>query len=191
VNQHGRSYEHTLATAIDAVTPPMVWVTTAGYSGNAAIDACDVVITVDPQFATAHETMQYNIEAKKRRGEGGKRVSSVFGGGKTDESGIDELQRFVDATPSWADPVVVIKFDRREAVVLDARWLLSACDESDYPIPATATETLIDVLQPRVTPSGNVSMVKPPLSEWNSESAGKDHAVKTAQLLGLPLVDDD
>jgi hypothetical protein len=169
----------------------MVWVTTAGYSGNAAIDACDVVITVDPQFATAHETMQYNIEAKKRRGEGGKRVSSVFGGGKTDESGIDELQRFVDATPSWADPIVVIKFDRREAVVFDAQSLLVYLEVRDGIIPKEITTLFTDVLQPRVTPSGNVSMVKPPLSEWNSESAGKDHAVKTAQQLGLPLVDDD
>jgi len=42
--QHGRRYEHELAQQLDSVAETDTWVTTAGYSGNSAIDGCDIVV---------------------------------------------------------------------------------------------------------------------------------------------------
>jgi len=77
--QHGRRYEHELVNGLDEITPPEVWLTSAGYSGNSKADDCDIVITVDPKFATRHDTRQFNIEAKRRQAESGKRVIAFSG----------------------------------------------------------------------------------------------------------------
>lgn len=183
--QHGRTYEHTLSRELDAATTSDVWVTTAGYSGNAAVDACDVVVTVDPKVRLASETPQYNVEAKKRQGEGGKRVSGVFGG-SGDETGLAELWRLVDATPRWADPIVVVAFDHRKPVVLDARWLLYELDDRDH-YAGTVNAAPLDALDPRLTPSNNVSMIKPTLDEWPSARASPDDGYVVADALGLPI----
>jgi len=187
----GRNYEHELSAGLADVTPPEVWVTTCGYSGNAGIDACDIVVTVDPQYALRGETRQFNIEAKKRQGESGKRVSNVFAGGEDGETGVEELQRFVEATPSWAKPVVALKFSRRKLVVLDGRWILAAVGVSKWPIPTDVKETIFSVLEPRATPTGNVSMIKPTTDAVLSARKAQDDEVVLAEQLGLPTVGDD
>lgn len=188
---HGREYEHTLCGQIDEVTPPEVWTTTCGYSGNAGVDACDIVVTVDPKLALQSETIQYNIEAKRRQGESGKRVSNVFAGGKTDETGLEELHRFVANTPEWADPVVVLKFDHRKVITLDARWVLTALDEDKWHIPRSIKDGILDALSPRLTPSENISMNKPPLSSWESATSSEIDGLVVANDLGLPTVVSD
>lgn len=188
-NKHGRNFEHTLANGVDDITPREVWTTTVGYSGNADTDDCDVVITVDPKYATRHDTRQFNVEAKKRNVDSGKRASKVFGGGKTFETGVEELQRFIEGTPSWADPIVAIKFDRRKLIVLDGRWLLDALDLGGMAPPSS--ESILDVLSPRTTRSDNVSMVKPTLEQWPSASASMDDATVLCERLGLPYEDGE
>lgn len=178
--QHGRRFEHELVNGLDEITPEEVWVTSAGYSGNATADDCDLVVTIDPKLATSEETTQYNIEAKKRTGDSGNRVT-VFGGSSGDETGVDELRRLAESTPEWADPIVAIKFDRRKLSVLDARWVLSACDRLDYPIPSG-----VNVHEARLTPSESVSMVKPTLDTWESSRAAQSDAVVLAEKLGVP-----
>lgn len=184
MSQHGRRYEHTLVNGLDAETPAEVWTTTAGYSGNASADACDLVITVDPQLLLRGESQQVNVEAKKRQGEGGKRVT-VFAGGNV-ETGLAEVQRFVEATPAWADPVLAIKFDRRKLCVLDGTEVLSALGVRKHPM--TDHVELLEVLDPRLTPSDNISMVKPSLEVWESSREAADDAVVLATELDLPLV---
>jgi hypothetical protein len=184
--KHGRKFELDLFNGINDITPEEVWVTTAGYSGNAKGDGCDLVITVDPKVLTKNEPQQINCEAKKRQGEGGKRVSNVFTGSEKEETGVEELKRLVVTTPAWADPIVALKFDRRKLVVLDARWILDAIGERDCYVPANITQGIMEVLDPRTTPSGNISMFKPTLTEWESSRAAPADEVELCERLGLP-----
>lgn len=179
--QHGRRYEHTLCTSLDEITPDEVWVTTAGYSGNSEADACDLVITTDPKYATRNDPVQINIEAKKRQGKSGNRVIIASGSSKGD-SGVDEILGLIEGTPDWADPIVAIKFDRRKLIVLDARHLLAAVGELKYPIPDSVR--LFDV---RSTDSGSLSMRKPTLENWTSATSAPKDSVVLASKLGLPI----
>jgi hypothetical protein len=182
--QHGRSYEHDLNNGITEITPDEVWSTTVGYSGNAASDHADIVIAVDPKLATRHETSLYAIEAKKRSADSGKRCSNVFAGGKHFETGLEEVQRLVDKTPDWADPVVALKFDRRKLVVLNAKSLLGYLEgQNRY---GMYDPELIQLLQPRLTGSDSVSMIKPELESWESARQADSDAVVLCERLGLP-----
>jgi len=195
--QHGRNYEHSLSREIADATTNDVWITTSGYSGNAAVDACDIVITVNPAATTRGQNLQYNIEAKKRQAKSGKRCSSVFGGGKTDETGVAELVRFIEHTPSWATPVVVLSFDHRAPVVCDARLLVTWFDErtdashKQFDVvkdirPSPKQERLLEALAPRTTPSDNISMVKPETDELDSATVSPPEGEVVAETLRLP-----
>lgn len=184
----GRNYEHTLANGVAEVTPREVWTTTVGWSGNSSTDSCDIAIVVDPKLAISSETTMFTVECKRRNVDSGKRASKVFGGGKTFETGVEELQRFIDGTPSWADPIVAIKFDRRKLVVLDGRWLLDALGLGGFAPPSA--ETLIDLLEPRTTRSDNISMIKPTLENWPSSKQSEDDAVVLCERLGLPYTSE-
>jgi Holliday junction resolvase len=207
--KHGREYEHQLVNNLDEITPEEVWVAAIGFSGNSKSGDADVVISLDPHLVTSHEQAMYVAEAKKRQGEGGKRVSNVMTGSSTDETGLEELQRLVDNSPSWAEPLLIIKFDHREVVVLDARWVLSAIgadSRSESSVSSSPSGTQLDegeserhvpdsvpmdILEPRLTPSENISMVKPPLTAWTSASAADDDVVVIAKKLGLPYEGDE
>jgi len=183
--QHGRRHEHDLNNSLNNVTTNDLWCTTAGYSGNSASDNCDLVVTVDPLSCTQEDELQYNIEAKKiTRGKSGNRVS-VFTGSSGDETGLDEVTRLVESTPDWAQPVITLKFSRRKLVVIDARGLLAHMDEYDWVVSET-----VEMLEPRTTPSDNVSVVMPTLDDWESASAAPRDSVVLAQTLGLPLQEE-
>lgn len=199
--QHGRRYEHTLSGELVEATTQSVWVATVGYSGNSAIGSSDIVITVDPGVSNRGENIQYNIEAKKRRAKTGKRNSNVFSGSEDDETGVEELLRFINGTPSWATPVIVLSFNQRAPVVLDARvlatWLVDA-DEVPVTVfnhikhlsPSPEQETLLEALAPRTTPSDSISMVKPDTDELDSATVSPPEGEVVADVLRLPLVDD-
>lgn len=190
MTRKGRDYEHELVNGIDEITPTEVWVTSCGYSGNSLSDACDIVLTLDPYLCTSHQDTQVNIEVKKRSGKSGNRVV-VFEGGSPDETGLEELQRFVEATPDWADSILAIKFDHRKLVVLDAEWVLDELDEcGEYYVPL-AVEGILDTLLPRLTDSDNISMKKPLLAEWVSSKAARPDERVLAERLGLPVMEED
>ena len=192
MNQHGRRFEHTLSSGLSTVTPDEVWVTTVGYSGNAGIDACDIVVTVDPSLCTRHDTGQFNIESKKAQGESGRRISNILAGGRDDETGLAELRRFVEHTPSWAQPVLAIHMDHRKLIVVHGGRLLNHLDD-DEDSPHTPPEQFIETFEPRLTPSDSVSMVKPETDQWPSATASEADEIVLATELNLPLLtgDDD
>ena len=189
MSKKGRKHEHDLVNGLATVTPDEVWVSTTGYSGNDATAACDFVITVDPYLLTTHENGQYNVEAKITSGDRGKRISTVFSGGRGGETGIEELRRLVQTTPGWAHPVVTISIDHCKLFVLDARNVLYELDEHPDQYPQRQLDAL-NVLQPRCTPSDNVSVVKPSLDDWASSAVSPADEVVLAKALGLPLVED-
>lgn len=180
--QHGRRHEHDLNNGLNQVTTNDVWCTTAGFSGNAASDNCDIVVTVSPTYAAAEDPLQYNHEAKKiTSGKSGNR-SMLFQGSSSGETGVGEVKRLVESTPDWAQPVITAKFSHRKLVVIDARGLLAALGEYDWPVSET-----VKMLAPRSTKTGNVSVVMPTLDDWESSTAAPRDAVVLAQTLGLPI----
>jgi len=183
----GRKYEHTLVNGLEDVTPQEVWVTSCGYSGNAVADASDMVVTVDPQLCTRYEQLQHNIEVKKRQGESGNRTT-VFDGSSSGDSGLDEVETFVESVPSWADAMIAIKFDHRKLVVLDGEELLSALGQRKHPM--VNDQHTLTLLEPRLTDSENISMRKPCLENWKSATASHADEIVLATELGLPLEDN-
>lgn len=195
--QHGRRYEHTLAGQLTEATTRDVWLSTVGYSGNSAIGSSDIVVAVSPDAQTRGQNGLYLIEAKKRQAESGKRCSYVFSGSEDEETGVEELLRFINGTPDWAIPVVVISFDRRKPIVFDARmlatWLVTSgevdtatfSDVKDVR-PIEEHESLIRALAPRTTPSDNISMVKPETDELDSATVSPPEGEVVADVLRLP-----
>jgi len=186
--QHGRAYEHELVTGLTDATTSDVWSTTTGYSGNSIADDCDMVVTVSPHLCTSREDAQYNIEAKRcRRGERGKRISNVFSGSREGESGLEELQRFVEGTPSWATPIVALKMSYCKLFVLHGGRLYDGvCMETEW----TDGEPALSVLDPQLTPSDNISMRKPTTEQWDSARAAQNDEVELGKSLGLPVTDE-
>lgn len=179
VNRKGRRAEHDLAAELDDVTTDEVWVTTCGWSGNAEVDACDLVITVDPYLCTSFKDAQYNVEVKTSTGDAGYR-STVFRGSSNDETGIEELERFVAATPRWAQPTLVISFDHRAPLVYDARRFVRIARGEEKDVDGGFHGV-------RTTDGGNVSMVKPETDDHPSARAIEDDGTYVATKLALPL----
>jgi len=173
----GRRYEHDLAAAIDEATSEAVWVTTAGYSGNSRIDACDLVVTVAPEYAPTLTQHQFNVEVKKLNGAADNRTT-VFSGSSKEWTGVDELHALRRATPAWGTGVVVVRWDHRAPAVLTVDHLSAALD----------TDTDVDIHGARATKRGNVSMVKPTTDDHPSAQA-VDEGAYVATALALPLAD--
>jgi len=181
--QHGRRYEHTLAQSLDESTWDNVWVTTAGYSGNSAVDACDLVVTVSPKLATRSEEVQYNIEAKKRQGEAGKRT--IVFGGSSDETGVEEVERLIVGTPNWGRPLIALKWDHRQLFVTDARSVLVECEDYEGEYEPVVRKSSLAGMEPRITGSGSISMIKPDTTSWPSAQAGIEDGKYLADELEL------
>jgi len=184
-NQHGRRHEHDLNNSLNEVTTNDVWSTTSGYSGNAESDNCDLIVTVSPKYQTRQEKRQINIEAKKiTSGKAGNRTI-LFSGSSGGETGVEELYRLIESTPDWGQPVVTVKFSRRKLVVIDARGLHAAVSPNEF-----HPSERVEMLEPRATDSGSISVVKPELDYWESSSAAPRDSVVLAQALGLPLKEE-
>jgi len=173
--QHGRSYEHELAGLVEQASTDYAWVTTCGWSGNSTVDDADIVITASLTRKTRFNPVQYNIEAKKRNGDAGYRLS-VASGSQGDETGVEEIQRLIDGTPEWGRALVAIKFDRRKVFVAPAELLLGiATDQvAEDDLGTSAMEQALLAMAPRTTPSDSISMIKPETNVWPSARGEHD-----------------
>lgn len=186
----GRTYELTMLRRIIACTDPR-WVhaATLDYSGNASDSFADLEVSYSMGYdGHAH----HMIELKKRSGEEGKR-KTVMQGGTPEESGLDELRRLIDGCTNWQDPWVHIKFDNREPIVLhaeDLHYYLTGDTWRSYGDycwddrwKGDGPPVWLDQLAPRLTPSDNISMVKPELAFWPSTQAGEPDHIKLLRCL--------
>jgi len=189
--QHGRSYEHTLAGLIDDVVDKYAWVTTCGYSGNSTVDDADLVITASLRRKTRFNPVQYNIEAKKRQGDAGYRVI-IASGSQGDETGVEEIQRLIDGTPEWGRAQIALKFDRRRVMVIPAELLLGVAtgELDDDDLGTSEIEQTLLELSPRTTDSDSISMIKPETNVWPS-ARGEDDGEYICEFLDIPYTEAD
>lgn len=175
----GRRFELELYNDINNNTDDEVDASVADYSGVADTSACDLKVMYPRN--TAQPTTMVNgafIEAKKRKGKGGNRTA-VMSGSSQDESGLEELERLIDATPTWGTPYLVIKWTNRRTVVINAN------DLHDVLLSDNETEAGPPFFDARLTPSDSISMRKPTLDSWKSASASEDDWYALCQGIGM------
>lgn len=112
------------------------------FSGSSATGTTDIAVV------SQHNHL--HIEVKKRSAKVGTRSSGVFTGAQG-ETGLEALQRFVDGAPWFVGRYIVVKFPRREPVLMGADKLLQRLKD-DGEAPAD------EYLDAKITPSNNISM---------------------------------
>lgn len=178
----GKQYELDTKNAIIEATNEHVTAIRPDYSGNSKHSVADIIVIVDKGARYGDGDVEvYYVEMKKRSGPEGVRQRVMEGSSKGD-SGLEELDGLVSDTPPWADPVVMVKFDHREAIVLDATvlqdWLVTKSADSDG-------YQACERHGARLTPADNISMVKPTLDDWNSSTAGEPDHIRLLHELGI------
>jgi len=149
----GKRYELSLKNEINDVTDHTVHCVRPDYSGSSKGSVSDLLVLRDGCTPVA-------LEIKKRSGDSGKRVT-VMSGSKKGTSGLDELEDFVHGAPTFGHKLLAVKFDHREISLIKAGTLSYELKNEDT-----------SVHDARLTPSDNISMVKPTLDHWPSSTSG-------------------
>ena len=174
----GKTYELDQKNAVMGMTADEVVALRPDFSGNSRYSVADVIVLWPGEDDTIRGAF---IEMKKRTAESGKR-KIVMAGSSDGQNGVGELEELVENTPPWGDAYVVVKFDHRETIVLDAELLLEQLREDtsdDYYTDATDHDV-------RQTRGGNISMRKPTLDDWQSSTSGEDDHIKLLKEIGVP-----
>lgn len=156
------------------------------FSGNSKYSVADVIIAYPTKARgySNHETKitAAYIELKKRTVKKGNRTVVMSGSSSGgDETGMEELERLVSGTPPWATAYVGVKFPRRRIIVFDASTLYAQLD-GEWVVDGF-TE-VVEMVEPRETRGGNISMVNP--EGWE---AGTDDEAAT-DILNFIGLDD-
>lgn len=174
----GKTYELTLKNDINAHTDDCLKAHRPDFSGSSVGEVADILFTYqddryDAQRPCGHaERHVVYAELKKRSCDGGNRAT-IMAGSSDGDSGLEELGKLATEVPYWATTKLAVKFDHRELVVLDADTLFKAlCD------PEIEYEYATEQHGIRLTPSDNISMVKPELDWWPSSTAGQNDYTK-------------
>jgi len=185
----GKRYELRLKKDINRDTRPCVKAHRPDYSGSSVGEVADLMVLwqenrySDQQPCGHPERKVAYLELKKRTADSGNR-STVMAGSSDDQNGVGELEELVNESPSWTDQYVVVKFDNRKPIVIDASRLLHWLrrEQEGWGQEWLAQDRTPGDYKPckkhgaRLTPSGNISMVKPTLDSWeSSQAADSDH----------------
>lgn len=162
----GKQYELDIVRDLHEATTEEVWVTRPDFSGNSKYAFADVAI-VWPEFRYK-EAKGVFLELKKRSPGDGKRASGTMSGSSDGQNGKEELEELVEKTPPWGESTVGVKFPNRELIMYDAEYLLSVLRNDEWSA----------IGDPQLTPSGNISVKKPTLEEWDSAQSGVADVVK-------------
>jgi hypothetical protein len=176
----GKRYELETKNNINESTDSSVKAHRPDFSGNSTGEVADVMVLwqedrYEPQRPSGHpERKVVYLELKKRGGVKEGNRKTVFNGSSEGQNGLEEVRELYYESPPWSDQYVVIKFRNRKPIVLEVTNLLHYLlrDEWEW----SEYDDGINYHGARLTPSGNISMVKPTLDEWEStQSAAKDH----------------
>lgn len=173
----GKRFELKLKNDINDHTDKYVKAHRPDYSGSSKGEVADLMIVWQPKnnVTKVHGSLGCvtYLEVKKRQAEEGKRCTVMSGSAKG-QNGIEELRELVEESPPWSQPWVAIKFNQRELIMIPAADLIYDLvnDHQQYH-------------GARLTPSGNISMIKPTLDEWPSSTAGLDDYAKILSAIGI------
>jgi len=186
----GKRYELDTKNDINSNTHDWVKAHRPDFSGSSVGEVADIMVVWEAQrYDDAPRHVAY-IELKKRSGvdEGNRKVvmsgSSEHDDG-TKQSGLEELTELIRESPPWSQQYVGIKFQNRELIVIDATELLHWLrrDEDGWGQKVTIPEESFHGA--RLTPTNNISMIKPELDTWPSSRAGEDDHIKLLHQIGV------
>jgi len=155
----GRRFELDTKNSIMEHTADSVVALAPDYSSNSLYSVADIAVFYENDYGLTGTF----LELKKRQATKGNRAT-VLSGSSVGQNGVDELQSLVDGTPPWANAAVVVKFNRKQAVVVEADQLLYAM-ENDMVMDDHGLEA-------RPTKSKNISMRK--AGRIPSQQSGKE-----------------
>lgn len=190
----GKRFELDTKNAINRDTHDWVKAHRPDYSGSSVGEVADIMVVwqaerFDPQHPCGHaERHVVYGELKKRSGvdEGNRKV--VMSGSSNGQSGLEELAELVDESPPWSGTYVGIKFQNRELIVIDACVLLHWLQRDKEGWGMEFIDRSVEQCKQhgaRLTPSDNISMIKPELDDWPSSQSGLDDHIKFARSIGL------
>jgi broad specificity polyphosphatase/5'/3'-nucleotidase SurE len=101
----------------------------------------------------------------------------------TKQSGLEELAELIRESPPWSKQYVVVKFQNTKPITIGARNLLHYLrrDEEGY----GDYDGDVEYFGARLTPSNNISMRKPLLSEWESAAASDGDHIEILREIGI------
>jgi len=175
----GRSWELKIYNKISENTDGEVHAAISDYSGVAAASFCDVEV-----YHWSDEIdgiVGAFCELKKRKGKAGNRTI-VMSGSSTDETGLEELKRLIDGTPSWGTAYVIINWTNRRPVIIEARVLYDALVNDDDVWETSAGPPYFDA---RLTNKDSISMRKPTLDKWHSAASSDEDWKVIADGIGV------
>ena len=173
--EKGKAYELSIKNDINDNTDENVKAHRPDFSGNSKGEVADVMVVwhyYEPNVAY--------LELKKRSGvdEGNRKV--VMSGSSDGQNGIEELEELIDESPPWTKQYVVYKFQNRAPLIFHAPTLLDYLRDDDY------EGTVEEWHGARLTRGGNISIIKPELSYWQSSTAANDDYKEICDYLGVP-----
>jgi hypothetical protein len=199
----GKRYELAIKNAINEDTRRCVKAHRPDFSGSSAGEVADVMVVwesraspkqsqntsssdevwqndrMSPQRPSGHpERDVAYLELKKRDASKRGNRATVMSGSSDGDSGLDELQSLLAQTPSWTSRYVVFKFPNTEPLIYEARNFEQYLLDGDY-------DDDIEYFGARLTPSNNVSIRKPLLSEARSASAADADHIEVCRAIGI------
>lgn len=163
----GKRFELAVKNNINEHTGPLVKAHRPDYSGNSKGEVADIMVVWEDR--KRHVTY---VELKKRSADYGNRATVMSG--RDGDSGLGELQALCDETPPWTDSVVAVKFPHRALLTFDAQRLVERLVASKKDKPSVddveSAHSPFSAVEPRLTPSDNISMVCP--EDWPSQRSG-------------------
>lgn len=175
MSNKGKVYELSIKNDINANTDENVKAHRPDFSGSSTGEVADVMVVWK-----YHEPNVAYLELKKRGNvdEGNRKV--VMSGSSEGQNGYDELMELVEESPPWTEQYAVFKFPNRAPITFHAPTFLDYLDDDEYTAPVEEFHGA------RLTPSGNISVIKPELSYWLSTSAAHDDYKEIIDYIGVP-----
>lgn len=195
----GKRFELDTKNSINEDTREWVKAHRPDFSGNSLGEVADIMVVwqaerYEPQQPCGHpERHVAYAELKKRSGvsEGNRKV--VMSGSSQDQNGLEELAELVNESPSWSQQHVGIKFQNRELIVINAEvlvhWLKRDEEGWDAELVDQAEVEKCQQHGARLTPSNNISVIKPELDDWPSSQSGKPDHIKLLDEIGVDNYD--
>lgn len=190
----GKTYELDIKKTINKDTIECVKAHRPDFSGSSVGEVADVMVVwqanrMEPQRPCGHaERFVAYLELKKRTASARGNRATVMSGSSTNDdgtnqSGLEELAELIEESPKWSTQYVVVKFQNTKPITIEAENLLQYLrrDEEGWGY----YDEDVEYFGARLTPSNNISMRKPLLSEWESTAASDGDHIEILRDIGV------